>query len=216
MKEKLIFWNVDTQYDFMRESVEQGYKGCLPIKDAILIEPNLEKLTDYALRNNIRVVNTADMHDENTKEISENPDFANTFPEHCMRGSLGAAFVPATTNPIIPPYIVDWKAKTFDEELVKASKNLVLYKDHFNIFQGNKHANKIVRLINPKKAVVYGVATNVCVDYAVKGLLERKVDVYVPLDAIKEIPALPLPYKEWEARGAKLITTKDVLEGKIK
>ncbi|MDP3027819.1 MAG: cysteine hydrolase family protein [Nanoarchaeota archaeon] len=217
-QEKIIFWNVDTQYDFMRESVEQGYKGQLPVKGAILIEPNLQELTDYALKNNIRVINTADMHDENTKEISENPDFINTFPEHCMRGTLGAAFVPATTNPIIPPYIIDWKKSSplkFDSKLVKRAKNITLFKDHFDIFQGNPYADKVVKTINPKKAVVYGVAANVCVDFAVLGLLERKVQVYVPLDAIKELPGLPLPYDNWKKAGANLITTQDVLEGRM-
>ena len=62
----------------------------------------------------------------------------------------------------------------------------------------------------PKRAIVYGVATNVCVDCAVRGLLERKVDVYVVEDAIKELPGLPLPYEDWKSKGAYLIKTGEV------
>ncbi len=209
---KIIFWNVDTQYDFIGS---KEYKGTLVVPKAREIEDNLEKLTDYAEKNNIQVVNTADMHDKDSQEISENPDFKTTFPEHCIRGTLGAAFIPAT-NPR-NPYIVDWKKDLvrFDPKLVKNSRNITIFKDHFDVFQGNPYTEKILQVIKPNKAVVYGVATNVCVNYAVKGLLERNVEVYVPLDAIKELPNLPLPYKEWQELRAKLVATKDVLEGKL-
>ena len=49
-----------------------------------------------------------------------------------------------------------------------------------------------------------------CVNDAVNGLLERKIQVYIPTDAIKELPNLPLPYESWIKKGAILTTTKDV------
>lgn len=214
MKEKLIFWNVDTQYDFMRN--DENYKGKLPVKGAILIEENLLMITKYAENYKIIVINTGDWHTKKSKEISNKPDFITKFPKHCLIGTLGAEFVPATKPNPKETYVIDWRDKDFDKNKALSNRNIVLYKDEFDAFTGSPHTEELVRLINPKKAVIYGVATNVCVDYAVKGLLERKVDIYVPLDAIKELPNMPLPYKEWEARGAKLITTKDILEGKIK
>ena len=75
-----------------------------------------------------------------------------------------------------------------------------------------------MELLNPDVAIVYGVATNVCVNDAVNGLLERNVKVYVPTDAIKELPNIPLPYDLWRNHGAVLTKTKElykILEGKI-
>jgi len=60
--------------------------------------------------------------------------------------------------------------------------------------------------------VVYGVATNVCVNYAVVGLKERGIDVYAVVDAIKELPGLPLKevLNSWENSGVNLIITEEV------
>jgi len=205
---KIIFWNVDTQYDFMRSD------GKLYVKNAEAIEGNLARLTNLAKEKNIQVVNTVDWHNEYSEEISDNPDFVKTFPRHCMQNTKGALFVPATDPE--DPYIIDWSQASIDERMIKDNRNLVLYKDKFDIFTGSPYAEEIVRLLQPEKAIVYGVATNVCVDCAVKGLLERKVQVYVPTDAIKELPGSPMPYKSW--KGAVLTTTNDMykmLEGRI-
>lgn len=208
---KTLFWNVDTQYDFMRS--DEDYKGKLAIPGARDIEVNLKLLTQYAKENNLKVVNSADWHHPESEELSDKPNFITTFPEHCMANTFGAEFVPATKPE--NSYVIDWRDATFKAEEVKRNRNIVLYKDKFDVFTGTRHTNGIVDLLHPEKAVVYGVATNVCVDFAVRGLLERKIEVYVPTDAIKELPNIPLPYDNWKVLGAKLVTTKDVLEGKI-
>ena len=203
---RTIFWNVDTQYDFMRS--DESYKGALAIPGAREIEGNLARLTQLAEEKGIVVVNTADWHDLNSEEISTNPNFMQTFPQHCMRNTEGAEFVPAT-NPK-EPYTLDWKQEQFDREKVLQTRNLVLYKDKFDVFAGTPHAEEVVQLLQPQRVIVYGVATNVCVDCAVRGLLERKFQVYVPTDAIKELPGLPLPYETWREKGARLTTTDEI------
>lgn len=201
-----IFWNVDTQYDFMRND------GKLYVPKAEQIDWNLSRLTEFARIEGIKVVNTGDWHDENSGEISGNPDFVKTFPAHCMRNTDGAKFIPLTRPK--RPYEIDWKNESFDPRKVRTRRNIVLYKDKFDVFSGTPHAEPVLKLLNPKSAIVYGVATNVCVDCAVRGLLERNVKVYVPLDAIKELPGLPLPYDNWKKAGARLISTEDVLGGR--
>jgi nicotinamidase/pyrazinamidase len=205
MNKELIFWNVDTQYDFMRN--DSDYKGKLPIEGAKGIEPNLKKFTDFADFKNLRVVNTADWHDKNSKELSENPDYRTTFPEHAMKYTRGALFVPAVEPK--NPYVVDWSAKDIDRQEVENSRNIVIYKDAFDVFTGNKYTNEVLDMLNPDKVVVYGVATNVCVDFAVQGLLDRGKKVYVPVDAIKELPGKPLDeiLNGWKQKGAILTTT---------
>ena len=202
---KTIFWNVDTQYDFIRD--DESFKGALAIPGAREIEGNLVRLTRLAKAKKIQVINTADWHKRNSPELSDNPDFINTFPPH---NTKGAAYLPAT-NPK-SPYKVEWEKGTLDLEEIAQRRNIIIYKDKFDVFTGNPKADEIVRAINPNKAVVYGVATNVCVDFAVKGLLERGVEVYVPTDAIKELPNLPLPYENWKRNGAVLTQTDDIYE----
>ncbi|HLC55220.1 MAG TPA: cysteine hydrolase family protein [Candidatus Nanoarchaeia archaeon] len=207
---KTIFWNVDTQYDFMRTGEDGGYKGKLAVLGAQAIEPQLERLTSLAERKNLQVVNTADWHTKDSKELSATPDFKTTFPEHCMIGSYGAEFIPATQPR--DPYILDWRDGELHPASVRRSRNIVLYKDHFDIFQGSPHAERVLELLKPERAVVYGVATNVCVNYAVQGLLERHIEVYVPVDAIKELPNLPLDpvLAAWQQKGAKLTTVGEL------
>jgi len=205
---KTIFWNVDTQYDFMRS--DESYQGKLAIPKAREIEEKLEKLTHLAASSGITVINTADWHTPRSEEFSDAPDFVQTFHPHCLMNSRGAEFVPAT-NPH-NPYIIDWQQNYFDPEEALRRRNLILYKDKFDVFTGTPHAHPLVRLLQPDSAIVYGVATNVCVDYAVRGLLDQNVQVFVPTDAIKELPNLPLQsiLDSWVQRNVVLTTTENI------
>jgi nicotinamidase/pyrazinamidase len=202
---KTIFWNVDTQYDFMRAD------GRLYVQGAEAIEPNLERLTQYAAHERITVVNTADWHIPYDEEISGTPDFINTFPPHCIEGTAGAKYVPATepVNPII--------LTGTELHYPYPKRNIIIYKHEFDTFKGNPLTRDVVDFLNPDRAVVYGVATNVCVDFAVKGLRERGIEVYVVKDAIKELPNIPveLVYDSWRASGVKFTTTEEVLSGTL-
>ncbi len=187
-----IYWNVDTQYDFMRDDDE--HKGALPVPGAKAIEANLERLTEHAYMRDIMVVNTADWHTKDSKELSTTPDYKTTFPPHCLIGTKGARFVPAT-EPKDSYKPVDWRHASFlwpDRPIIELTNNIVIYKDDFDVFKGNPHTEKVLQCLSPDHAIVYGVCTNVCVHYAVKGLLERGVNVTVVKDAIKELPGLPL------------------------
>ena len=200
-----IFWNVDTQFDFMRK------EGKLYVPDAEKIEPALRKLTGLAASYGLVVVNTADSHDKNSHELSDKPDFVTTFPEHCMYGKPGAELVPATKPE--GAYVLDWRGNTLDERLLAEHRNIVLTKDDFDVFHkthGSPHAEAVLAYLKPERAFVYGVATNVCVNFAVKGLLERGLEVYVVQDAIKGLPGIPDPTATWLARGAKLVGTATI------
>lgn len=195
-----VFWNVDTQFDFMRK------EGKLYVPDAEKIEPALRKLTGLAASYGLVVVNTADSHDKNSHELSDKPDFVTTFPEHCMYGTPGAEFVPATKPE--DAYLLDWRDKTLDERLLAEHRNIVLTKDDFDVFHkthGSPHAEAVLAYLKPGRAFVYGVAANVCVDFAVQGLLDRGKEVYVIADAIKGLPGIPDPTANWVRRGAKIV-----------
>ncbi len=197
---RTLFWNVDTLFDFMRK------EGKLYVPDAEKIEGTLERLTELARKYDIPVVNTADSHDKNSREISKKPDWVNTFPEHCMYGTTGAEFVPATMPE--NAYVLDWRSRTLDKIAVAEHRNIVLTKDDVDVFNkehGSPHVETVLDTVRPERVFVYGVATNVCVDFAVQGLLDRGKEVYVIADAIKGLPGIPDPTAKWVGRGAKIV-----------
>ncbi len=199
----LLFWNVDTQIDFVES------RGKLYVPGAGLLKPLWARITKLAEAENIKVVNTADFHYPDSAELSSAPDFISTFPEHCMANTPGAAFVTETKpeNPVV----FDWDKEYPALDEVYSNRNIVIRKDAFDVFAGNPHTESIVEILSPKTVVVYGVTTNVCVNDAVLGLAKRVENVYVIEDAIKELPNIPLPFEKWKILGVELMKS-EVLE----
>jgi nicotinamidase/pyrazinamidase len=204
-----IFWNVDTQFDFVSPN------GKLYVPGAELLKPTWKKLTQLAKSKSIKVVNTADWHYPESAELSANPDFINTFPQHCMAGTEGAEYI-QETNPE-NSLVIDWnKENLLNESLVKGDKykNYTIRKDAFDVFKGNPNTEQFLDWLSPKTVVVYGVTTNVCVNDAVIGLAGRTKRVVVVEDAIKELPGIPLPFENWKKLGVEMMQLEE-LEGLI-
>jgi len=202
---KTLFWNVDTQEDFIDQS------GKLYVQGAEEIRPVLKQITDFAKSEGIRVINTCDYHHINSEELSSTPDFVTSFPQHCLAGSSGAEFISETLPE--SPILIDWDLEIaiyaeFDN--TERFRNIVIRKDAFDVFTGNPYTDKIVQILQPEQVFVYGVSTNVCVDKAVIGLSERGIKVFVFEDAIKELPNLPLPFEAWKTKGVHIISFSDI------
>lgn len=197
---EILFWNVDTQIDFVEPD------GKLYVSGAEILKPVWAEITAFAKQKNIKVVNTADFHYPNSAELSTTPDFISTFPEHCMANTLGANYITETQPE--NSLVLDWDKEyiTFDE--VGTTRNLIIRKDAFDVFAGNPHTESILKILSPKAVVVYGVTTNVCVNDAVLGLVKRVENVIVIEDAIKELPNIPIPFANWKKLGVKMITTE--------
>ncbi len=205
---KTIFWNVDTQKDFMNED------GALYVEGAEGIKPTLAKLTQYAKENDIMVVNTADWHYENSEELSDTPDFVNTFPPHCMSNTEGVWYIDET-KPVDDVNITfRWDAEDYSDKFINGIiesriREIIITKDKFDVFSGNAYTDKITTAIKGNgftDVIIYGVASNVCVDFAVKGLLNKGFNVTIIEDAIKGLPDIPSPLETWLHNGAKLTT----------
>jgi nicotinamidase/pyrazinamidase len=157
----------------------------------------------------IRVVNTADYHFIQSAEIDEAPDFINTFPPHCLAGTKGAEYIQETAPD--HPLIFDWDSK-YDRLTLKVDvpqyRNFVIRKDVFDVFTGNNMTIPLIETLQPEIVVVYGVFTNVCVDYAVEGLAKKVKQLFVLSDAIKELPGIPLPYEKWQKLDVQLVHSK--------
>lgn len=204
MKKEILFWNVDTQVDFVEPD------GKLYVPGAEKLKPLWADIVDFAKVNDIRVVNTADFHHPDSAELSYQPDFISTFPEHCMSNTRGAEYVDET-NPI-DPFIVDWD-KEFDAiDALMENRNIVIRKDAFDVFSGNPYTNKIVEKLQPQTVVVFGVTTNVCVNDAVIGLVKRVNRVIVLEDATKELPKIPMPFDHWKKLGVEMMTFSELTE----
>lgn len=203
----ILFWNVDTQIDFMTPD------GKLYAPGAESIQPALGAITKLAAFNNIQVINTADYHYSNSAELSSNPDFVNTFPEHCMANSIGAEYI-SETKPEGKFSEILWNKIYNNKEIKEAvqSRNIIIRKDAFDVFEGNPNTDSLLKEIAPKIVFVYGVTTNVCVDCAAIGLAQRNIQVYVIEDAIKELPNIPLPFDKWDVNGIKRISYDKVVE----
>ena len=202
---RTLFWNVDTQEDFIDQA------GKLYVQGAEVIRPVLKQITDFAKVEGIRVINTCDYHHINSNELSSIPDYETSFPQHCLAGSSGAEFISETLPE--SPLLIDWDLELaifaeFDDP--ERFRNIVIRKDAFDVFAGNPYTEKVVQILQPDQVFVYGVTTNVCVDKAVLGLSERGIKVFVFMDAIKELPNLPLPFNNWKAKGINMIQFADV------
>jgi nicotinamidase/pyrazinamidase len=207
---RVIFWDVDTQYDFMHAD------GKLYVPEAERIIANLRRLTDYAHDHGLRIVASADDHVMADPEISAQPDWQRTFPAHCMRGTPGQKKIPETAlrDPlVIEPARTD--AKALAGRLRAHQGDILFYKHRFDVFT-NENLPTALDALAPDDIVLYGVATDVCDKAAVEGLLERRPQtrLFVVTDAVKGIDkdVSEQLLKDWGDEGVRLVTTKEVVE----
>ena len=208
---RVIFWDVDTQYDFMRAD------GKLYVPDAEQIIPNLRRLTDYAHGHGIRIVASADDHVTGHRELSDTPDFKQTFPLHCMRDTPGQKKIPETalkTPLVIEPERQDPKPLT---ERVRAHSGDILFHKHwFDVFT-NANVLPVLDVLDPADVVLYGVAMDVCDRYAIEGLLQHRPQarLFAVSDAMKAIDRDRAEHllKEWGEEGVRLVRTSEVVSG---
>jgi nicotinamidase/pyrazinamidase len=202
-----LFWDVDTQYDFMRAD------GKLYVPDAEQIIPQLKTLTDHAHRSGIRILASADDHVAGHRELSDHPDFRETFPPHCMHGTAGQKKIPETAlrNPlVIDPAPQDPAAVR--QRVAAHQGDLLVNKEWFDVFT-NPNVEPLLAALDPERIVVYGVALDVCNRFAIEGLLARRprakllavTDAMKPIDASRADALL----SDWQRRGVTMVTTNE-------
>ena len=212
MKHPVIFWDVDTQHDFM------GADGRLYVPGAEEIRPSLARLTAYAHERDFHIVASADDHVPGHRELSDQPDFTETFPEHCMRGTRGAEKIPETT--LYAPLIIEPDPIPHEElarRLWSHGGDVLLRKHWFDVFT-NRNAETVLDAWDPTEIVVYGVALDVCNRYAIEGFIARGVPrIHLVLDAAKAIhlEAVEPLLARWREAEVNVVTTADVVGGRI-
>lgn len=205
----LIFWDVDTQHDFMHRD------GKLYVPDAEAIIPALKKLTACAHARGIRVVASADDHVLEHEEISEHPDFDRTYPPHCLRGTKGQRKIPETALErvfVIEPEPLD--PQWLRERVEQHDGDILFHKYRFDVFT-NPNVESVLDVLNPEAIIIYGVALDVCNRFAIDGLLERRptTQLFVVTDATKPIVAQKATalLEGWRHRGVRLIEAEEAV-----
>lgn len=204
-----IFWDVDTQYDFMRAD------GKLHVPDAESIVPVLKALTDHAHRRGIRIIASADDHVPGHRELSAAPDFLTTFPDHCMRGTPGQRKIAETT--LRDPIVIEPEADPDVAARVRAHRGDILFLKHwFDVFT-NLNVPAVIDTLAPDRIVLYGVATDVCTRYAIEGLRSRypAIELWCVTDAGRAIHPDQVNglHQAWRAAGVRLVDSAEALRG---
>ena len=198
MKNKTVFVDIDTQFDFMNP------KGALYVPDAEDIIDNIKKLFDYAKEHKIKILSSTDAH------TVDDPEFKLFFP-HCVKDTPGNQKIDASTckdNIVIENVEQDITESMLDHD------QIIIEKQSHDIFD-NTNIDKVIIQLYASDYVVFGVATDYCVKLAVLGLLRRGYKVTLVTDAVKAVTqeGKEKSLNEMKDAGAVFITTEDIIAG---
>lgn len=198
VSQDFIFWEVDVQRDFMLPG------GNLYVPGAEKLLPNIRRLTDAARQGRVFLVSHGCFH------TPDDPEFK-TFPPHCVMGTAGSELVPEALCEKVARVPNEAAAKLPED--LNTYQQILLEKQTLNIFE-SRHADTLLkRLGTQPEFVVFGVVTEYCVSFAVKGLRERGRRVAVVQDAIETLKKEKgdKTLAEFRRLGARLTSTDQVL-----
>ena len=197
----VIFWDVDTQADFMLPG------GKLYVPGAEKIIPNLKRLVDAARQGRVLLVSSACAHIPDDEEFKD-------FPPHCIQGTPGQKKIPETLT--AQPLVIPNDAGANLPKEFRPGQQLIIEKRKLDVFS-NPHTDALVAKMSAAmgapQLVVFGVVTECCVRCATAGLLDRGHRVSIVTDAIETLdPAIGhRTLEELAARGARLLTIEQAL-----
>jgi nicotinamidase/pyrazinamidase len=175
----VFFLDVDTQRDFVLP------RGALYVPGAERLIPKFRRLFDFARKNDIIILSTADAH------TPDDPEFKQ-FPPHCVLGTEGQKKLDDTLLP--RPLTLEYGPVNRNLlEAVRKHAQIVVHKRELDPL-ANPVLERLARAL-PGRAIVFGVATDYCVKLGALGLRRLGLKVAVVTDAIRAI-------NEKDGRGA--------------
>lgn len=201
MKNSTIFWDVDTQFDFMNP------QGHLYVPGAEEIIDTVSNIRRFALDQGYSILGDVDWHTRDNPEISDTPDYKETFPPHCMAGEPGAKRVGYLGSVAIDYVPVEEIGEAALRKLIeKELFHVVIRKQSLSVFD-NPNTARLVDMIRPKRIAVFGVALDFCVTCVVTGLAKRKdLELVLLKDAVKGLQSRPddAIYDEFRRMGVTI------------
>jgi nicotinamidase/pyrazinamidase len=195
-----VLWDVDTQVDFMLPD------GKLYVPGAEETVPAMKRLVDAARAAGVVHVASADDHELTDAEISTEPDFLTTYPPHCLRGTRGARKIPETDQEDPVPLALELVPDFYLE-----GREFLLLKKSFDVFT-NPNTERILDRLDPDEVVVFGVATDVCDDAAIRGFLAGGRTVRFVEDAARGLDDERVAIRTtfWRENGVEFTTASEV------
>ena len=196
-----VLWDVDTQFDFMLPD------GKLYVPRAEETVPAMKRLVDAARAAGLVHVASADDHELTDGEISAEPDFVTTYPPHCLRGTRGARKIPETEQEEPVPLGLGPVPDLYLE-----GREFLLLKKSFDVFT-NPNTERLLDRLGPDEIVVFGVATDVCDDAAIRGFLARGLKVRFVEDAARGLDdeRVAISTTFWRERGVEFTTVEEAI-----
>lgn len=197
-----ILWDVDTQVDFVHAD------GKLAVPGATEALPAMERLVEAARAAGVPHVASADDHELTDSEISDAPDYSTTYPPHCLRGTPGAEKVAETRQQDpVPLGLTEVPEKWLE------GREFLLLKKTFDVFT-NPNADRLLELLEADEIVLFGVATDVCDDAAIRGLVARGMSVVFVEEASRGLNGTRTAecIAKWRAAGVRFATVDEAVE----
>jgi nicotinamidase/pyrazinamidase len=172
----------------------------------------MAKLVRWAEEQGITHLATADDHELTDPEISGAPDFEATYPPHCLRGTPGAGRIAETAQRDPLPISLTPYPPGLVPRLVEGRRELLLLKKTYSAFS-NPNLEPLLEALAPDEAIVFGVATDVCNDAAIAGLLARGYRVAFVEDASRGLSEdrTAAALARWRDAGVRFTTADEVV-----
>lgn len=198
---KRLLWDVDTQIDFVHAG------GKLAVPGAEEVVPAMGRLVEAARAAGIPHIASADDHELTDPEISDSPDWQSTYPPHCLRGTRGARKIPETEQQDPVPL-----GRSLVPERYLQGREFLILKSSFDPFT-NPNTDTLLDRLGPDEVILFGVATEVCDDVAIRGLLDRGRRVRFVEDAARGLDEARVAActAVWRARGVEFTTVDEVV-----
>jgi nicotinamidase/pyrazinamidase len=198
-----VLWDVDTQVDFMLPH------GKLYADGAEETIAAMKLLVDAARTAGIVHVASADDHELTDDELSDVPDYRTTYPPHCLRGTHGAWKIPETDQVDPVPITLELLPERY-----LAGREFLLLKKSFDVFT-NPNTGRLLEWLDPTEIVVFGVATDVCDDAAIRGFLARGHKLRFVEDAARGLDdeRVAICTASWREQGVEFTSAAEAAAG---
>jgi len=199
-----ILWDVDTQVDFVEPDGKLYFPGA---EDA---KPAMARLVEGARAAEVVHVASCDQHELSDPEISLEPDYDTTWPPHCLLGTRGAEKI-AETKQIdpLPLPLVPVPAGILCR-LLEGRREILVPKKHYDPFV-NPNTETMLDALDPDEILLFGVATDICDDAAVRALLHRGRRIAFVEDAARGVDESRTAacVASWREQGVRVTTAEE-------